>query len=213
VLESLLLFLENVVIPLGGGGVFLASVIEEVVAPIPSALVMTLSGFLFIGGPVNFGSIFELIYKVALPAAAGVTLGSLAVYAVAWWGGKILLDKWGKWIGLYWSDVEKMELKMKSSKRDEVAMLVARILPFVPSVAVSALCGFLRMHIFKYLYITFIGTLIRGFILGAIGWQVGNTYYKYAAIISRYEKLGLVIIITAVIVGLCFLFLKKRKQS
>ena len=212
-IEGLLIFLEKVVIPLGVGGVFLASVIEEVIAPIPSALVMSMSGFLFVSGPVNFINILKLLFQVALPAAAGVTLGSLIVYGLAFWGGKRVIEKWGRWIGLYWSDIEKMEKRMETSKKDEVAILVARMIPAVPSVAVSALCGFLQMKFAKYLYLTFAGNTVRALILGAVGWQVGNAYYKYAELISRYEKLGLVIIALAFIVTVCFLFLKRRKLS
>lgn len=212
-IESLLIFLEKVVIPLGASGVFLASVIEEVIAPIPSALVMTMAGFLFLEGPVNMSNILALIFKVALPGAVGVTLGSLAVYGLAWWGGKQVIERWGKWIGLYWHDIEVIDARLEGSRKDELVVVVARILPIVPSVAISAICGLLRMNLVKYLYLSFIGIFVRALILGTIGWQVGNAYYRYAEIISRYEKIGLALIVVLAIVTVCFLFLRKRKQS
>ena len=98
-IENLTHYLELYVLPLGPLGVFLASVAEEVVAPVPSALVMMTAGFVFVSGPVGFGSILKIVLHVALPAALGVTLGSLWIYGIAYWGGKVYLDNFFRaWI-------------------------------------------------------------------------------------------------------------------
>ena len=83
---------------------------------------------------------------------------------------------------------------------------MARVLPFVPSVAISAFCGILGMNASKYFYITFLGVFLRGIILGAIGWQVGSLYGKYAAVISDLESyiLYTIIITLAIFVVLKF---------
>ena len=211
--ESLFIFLQNAIIPLGAVGVFIASVAEEVIAPIPSALVMMTSGFLFVSGPVSIVNILRLIFFVAIPAALGVTLGSLWVYGVAWWGGRLSLEKFGKWIGLSWNDVEAMGDKFNTSKRDEIAIIGARVIPLVPSVAISAFCGFIRMNFWQYILLTFVGMFFRALVMGAIGWQVGNVYVKYAGVVSKYESVGLVIIAAIIIVVICGAFLRKRKQS
>jgi len=205
-IETLILFLQIHVLPWGAGGVFVASVSEEVVAPIPSALVMTMSGFLLVVGPVSVKTILALIFKVALPAAFGVTIGSYVVYGIARWGGRPIIERWGKYVGLYWSDIEKLQNKLSGTKKDEIIIGVARVLPFVPSVAISAFCGILGMNASKYFYITFLGVFLRGIILGAIGWQVGSLYGKYAAVISDLESyiLYTIIITLAIFVVLKF---------
>lgn len=210
-IESLLIFLEQTIIPLGAVGVFLASVIEEVIAPIPSALIMTLSGFLFVSGPVDLYNIFRLIFLVAVPAAAGVTLGSLAVYGVAWWGGRAVLERYGKWLGLYWSDVEKFDQKLNESKKDEIAIVSARIIPIIPSVAISAFCGFVRMPFYKYLWITFTGMFVRATILATVGWQIGNVYYRYAELISSIEKYILIFVLIVIALFVTWRLLKIKK--
>lgn len=211
-IESLVAFLQTNILPLGFWGVFLASVIEEVVAPIPSALVMMMSGFLFVSGPIGLSSAAKLVFYVGLPAALGVTLGSLLVYAVAYWGGKIFLEKWGKWIGLYWADVLKMKLRFEGSKRDELAVISARVLPIVPSVAISAFCGFIRMGFWKYIALTFFGMFLRGVIMGAAGWQIGNVYFKYADLISKFENKVLWLIALLGVTVIIYMFLKRRKN-
>ena len=108
-IEYLINFLQTSVLPWGAVGVFVASVIEEIIAPIPSALVMTMSGFLLVTGPISVKAVLALIFKVAIPAALGVTLGSYFIYFIARFGGKIVIEKWGKYIGLYWADIEKFQ--------------------------------------------------------------------------------------------------------
>lgn len=209
-IESLVHFLQVSILPWGAMGVFVASVIEEVIAPIPSALVMTMSGFLFVTGPVSAKAILALIFKVAIPAALGVTLGSYVIYYAAKFGGKFLIEKWGRYLGLYWSDIEKMQNKLGGTRKDELIIAIARIIPFVPSVAISAFCGILEMNVFKYFVISFVGVFLRGIVLGALGWQVGNVYEKYAQTFSSIENTVLISTIFALGV---FIVLKYRSRS
>lgn len=199
--------------PLGATGVFLASVIEEVVAPIPSALIMTMSGFILVSGPVSLTSVSALIFKVALPAALGVTIGSYGIYFIARYGGRAIIDRWGKYLGLYWRDVEKLKAKMSGTKRDEWIIGTTRVLPFFPSVVVSAFCGILEMNVVKYFVISFIGIFFRGIILGTVGWQVGNIYEKYAKLISSVEDVILKGIVILVFAFVAFRIVKNPKNK
>lgn len=209
-IETLVHFLQENILPLGAFGVFLASVIEEVLAPIPSALIMTMSGFIFVPEGFSFSSILKLVFTVALPAAFGVTLGSYFVYFISRFGGRLVIEKFGKYFGLYLSDIEKLEQKMSGTSKDELVIGIARVIPVVPSVAISAFCGIIEMNVFKYFYITLAGTFVRGLILGTIGWQVGNVYEKYAALIQTLEKW----ILLSTILGLMiFVVIKYSKRG
>ena len=206
-IEYLINFLQINILPWGALGVFVASVIEEVIAPIPSPLIITMSGFLFVTGPLSWSTIYALIFKVAIPAALGVTLGSYTIYFIARFGGKFFIEKWGKYIGLYWTDIEKFQNRLSGTRRDEIFIGIARVIPFVPSVAISAFCGILEMNVFKYFIISFVGVFFRGIILGILGWQVGNVYEKYAQTISSIENT--VLISTVFVIGV-FIVLKYK---
>lgn len=210
-IESLAHFLELHILPIGPLGVFLASVIEEVIAPIPSALVMMGSGFLFISGPVNITTLLKLATFVAFPAALGVSLGSLVIFYISWYGGKVIIQRWGKWVGLSWEDILKFDERVKNTKKDELLVIGGRILPVIPSVAVTALCGLVRMNVFKYTILTFIGMFIRAMVLGAVGWQAGNLYEKYSQTVAKSEKVGLLLFSILVFSCLAFLFFRKYR--
>lgn len=211
--ESLIFFLQTHVLPLGAFGVFLASVVEEVLAPIPSALIMTMSGFLLLSGPVSLGSISALVFKVAIPAALGVTIGSYFVFYIARFGGKPIIESWGKYVGLYWSDVESLRGKMLGTKKDEILIAAARIIPIFPSVVISAFCGILQMNPIKYFVISFAGIFVRGLILGTIGWQVAGIYEKYAKVISSIENVVLLSTVLGVVLFVVLKYKSKTKQG
>lgn len=208
-IEAVVNFLQINVLPWGAIGVFFASIIEEVIPPIPSSLVMSTSGFLLVSGPFSWNTILSLVFKVAVPAAFGVTLGSYPIYFIARFGGKIIIEKWGKYVGLYWSDIEKLKNRLNGTRRDEVFIGIARAIPFVPSVAVSAFCGIVEMNIMRYFFVSFMGIFIRGLIVGATGWQVGHLYVKYAEIISIWENFVLISTVAAVAV---FIMLKYKSR-
>lgn len=209
-IETSLLFIQNHILPLGAFGVFLGSFLEEVIAPIPSAVIQLASGFIFVQGPISLSNFFRLFLFVIVPASVGVTFGSIFVYGLAFYFGKATLIKWGKWFGLVWNDVVKIQNKFENSVFDGWALIISRAIPIIPSVAISAFSGLIRINLKKYLIYTFFGTLVRAGVLGFVGWQVGNVYIRYAKIINSFENIILGVIILIVILALVFGWFRRK---
>src|SRR3989344_5541475 len=139
-ISNLVTFSENLFVTYGAWGVFFASIIEEVVAPIPSSLVMMGAGFSFLDGvPITVLSLGSLVVMVILPAALGVTVGSLFIYTIAYFAGKPFLKKYGKYVGVSWQSVEETESRFASRHADFLTLFVLRAVPIVPSVVISTL--------------------------------------------------------------------------
>src|SRR3989344_1647844 len=205
--------LETYVIPLGALGVFAASFLEEIIAPIPSAVVQLGSGFLFVHGAFSFSTIFYLVIVVVLPAALGVSVGSLFVYGIAYWCGKPVLEKWGKWLGVSWGEIERAQRKFEETKADEWTLFITRSIPIIPSVAISAFSGLVRIPLREYLIYTFLGTCVRAFVLAVVGWQIGSVYKHYAELISRAENFIFAAIAFAVVVFIIWRVRAARKNQ
>lgn len=192
-------------------GVFLASIVEEVIAPIPSTLVIMGTSFIVLKGAIISPDAFlKLFINIVLPASLGVTIGSLFVYTIAYFAGKPFLERWGKYLGVSWEDIEKAEKKFEKSYSDEIMLFLVRAVPIIPSVAISAFCGFIRFDLRKYLIITFFGTMVRAFILGFIGWQFGSLYQAAADEMSYIEEISLTVIMVTIIVYI--IYKKKFKK-
>lgn len=209
-LNGLILQLEVVIREYGSIGVFLAALLEEIIAPIPSSLVAMFAGFFLV--PTEYTWLQAIVVafsEVAIPMSIGVTLGSLIFYAIAYFGGKPIILRYGTWFGLSWELIEKTEEKFIKGYTDEIILLSLRSLPFVPSVAISAFCGLVRYPIKTFIILSFVGSLIRSVIMAMIGWYVRDAYTAYAEIMSHMEKY---VLIAIVIAFTAFLFLRLRKK-
>ncbi|MFM2357927.1 MAG: putative rane protein YngC [Candidatus Parcubacteria bacterium] len=182
-------YLQAHIIPLGAWGVFWACMIEEIITPIPSALIMMSAGFIFLKGTFSLSLLYTLIFTVVIPATIGVTLGSYVIYAIGYFGGKPAIQKWGKFFGVSWESVEHFQEKRIVRKTETIALLVARATPFVPSTTIAFFCGFIRQPLWLYTQITFIGVLIRSIILALLGWYAGEVYATYANAGSYLEAI------------------------
>ena len=199
-IASLITFIQETVKQYGAWGIGLASFIEEIVVPIPSTLVIMFSGFIFLGGePFSAGAFKILILTIVVPTAIGLTLGSLFVYFLAYFFGKPAVDRYGRWVGLSWGDIEKIQVRFNRGIGDELVFFGLRSFPIVPSVVINAFCGLTRLLFGKYLTITFLGVIVRASILSVLGWQAGGLYFKYAAAIDRVEKIVLTVIAFAIV--------------
>ncbi len=188
-IEGIIIYIQSIISEYGVFGVFFATLIEEIIAPIPSPIVPLAAGFFLLPVSVSF---IEIIFKgfliIALPVAIGISIGSALVYMLGFFGGKPVIEKSKKWTGINWQDIEKLDKWFAKGKGDEITLFVLRVLPIIPGVAISGLCGVARYPFKKFIIITAFGAFVRAFVLGMIGWQVGELYMTYADIISKFEK-------------------------
>ncbi len=205
-------YIKVIIANYGALGVFVATLIEEIVAPIPSPIVPLSAGFFLIEPASDlWTTLVQVFFTIAMPVTFGLTIGSIVVYVIGFWGGKSIIDRYKKWLGFSWDDLEKTEQHFTKGQRDEVVLFGLRLVPIIPGVAISGLCGIIRYPFLKFVIITFVGALIRAFILGFIGSRVGEVYVDYADTISKWEDYILVGVIIVFGFLLGWYFYRKRK--
>ena len=169
--------LNNIIIVFGALGVFLAFIIEELIVFIPSVLVHIPAGAIILGGEAfGFLGISKLLLIVALPSALGVTIGSLVIYFITYYGGEFALKTYGKYFKVSSQKIERVREKIASNKNTVRAITILRFLPIFPNTVVTACAGILRIKLKPYFVSTMIGIFIRATYLGAIGWSLGSLY-------------------------------------
>lgn len=213
-IESLVNFIQNFLLPWGAIGVFAASILEEVIAPIPSAFVLTSAGFFLIQSHAwSWAVASEILLRIAIPGALGVTIGSLFVYAIGYFAGKPLLARWGNFLGISWSEVEGLERRFDKGHSDELTLFIVRAVPAIPSVIISTFCGLIRIPFREYFIFSFLGTIVRAFILAFVGWQIGGLYVKFAGFISRVENGIFTAVALGVLIFIGYRLLKKYQMG
>jgi len=212
-ISSILHFATSVLLPLGVLGVFLAAFLEEVIAPVPSPVIIMLAGITFLSDTSGLELIYKLLFYIVLPTSLGIVIGSLVIYYLAYYLGKPFVKTWGKWLFISWDDIEKIEKKYRKDRLDSGLIFILRSIPVVPSVAIATFAGLTRIPVRVYVIYSFLGTLIRTTILGLIGWKAGEIYLYYAKQIDKYEKWIFLLLIIFVIVFIFYRIYKKKKQN
>ena len=213
-IESTIAYIQTLIATYGAWGVLLATLIEEIVAPIPSALVPLAAGFFLLPADHALAMVaLEAIVLVALPVTIGITIGSSIVYWIAYAGGKPIVDRFGRFVGLSWSGVEAIERKMTKGRRDEVTLFALRLIPVIPGVALSAFCGAVRYPFTRFAVITFIASGIRAYILALLGWQAGELYTRYIDAVSEYEDTILLLVLLAILAAVFLHYARRHKRS
>ncbi len=197
--EQIVFFLETHIVPLGAIGVFLASILEEVIAPIPSTAVIFVSGFLFLKDLSGLLLWKTLLFTILIPAIVGITIGSLFVYALGFYLGKPFFVRWGKYLGVTWEDIEKAKRFFTQGPRDEIVLFSVRAVPVIPSVVISGLSGLLRIPLRSYIFATLLGLIPRILVLSYLGFVAGDAYEAHIEKIGMYEDRILFAIIVAVL--------------
>jgi membrane protein DedA with SNARE-associated domain len=193
-------------------GVFLASILEEIIAPIPSAGVVLLAGVLLIPADATFvEAARHAALSVMLPASLGITLGSLFPYYVARIGGEVAVNKCGRLLGVDWAQVKKAERYFAGHKSDEILLFAVRCVPVIPSVIIGVFCGLVRVPVREFLFYSFLGSLIRTFILAMIGWAARSTYQTYVETIGRVEDIVLVAT-GLILIGVAVWWIRRQRK-
>ncbi len=207
---SFVTYMEVVLLPLGAWGVFLATFVEQVIVPIPSSFVQFGGGFFLIDTTSFSTAFWKILILVSIPSTIAITIVSVFIYYVSSRVGKPLIDKWGKFLGVKWQEIETLQQKLNASRGDEVFLLVLRSLPVMPTVAVDIFCGIIRYPLGKYIIITVIGTIIRGTFFGLLGWRLGKAYIEYASYVANIEKYLLFAIVIAFLI---FIIIRTKKSK
>ncbi len=214
-IDQLVVYIQSLIAAYGAWGVFLATMIEEIIAPIPSPIVPLAAGFFLITPELTSLAhvLVKIFFVIAIPVTTGIAIGSACVYAIGFFGGKPLLDRTKKWLGFGWEDVQKVETRLRKGKKDEWVLFFLRMIPIVPGVAISGLFGIMRYPFYKFITITILGAFLRAFILGIIGWKVGEVYGAFAHTVEKSENYVLFAVLGIVLIWGIYYFLKKRKSK
>lgn len=187
-------FVINLLGNMGYAGIFLLMTIESAGIPVPSELIMTYGGFMASQGKINW-------ILAAVIGAMGTGMGSAIGYAIGAWGGKPVVDKYGKFIGV---SSEKMVWAEKwFCKFGESACFYTRLLPVVRTI-VNVPAGLLGMNFYKFMAYSMAGALPWCLILSYLGYKLGKNWesiMEYSHLLS-YAILGLIVLIIVLAVVL-----------
>jgi membrane protein DedA with SNARE-associated domain len=194
----------------GPWSVFIGVIIESVIVPIPSPLIIMGAGFVLISADLSFfEALAPIVLQIVLPGSIASTLGAFIGSGIGYLGGKPVIDRWKRFLGFSWSDVEAMEKRFKSSGV-KASIFFLRALPIFPLSVISAAAGLLRLPVKQFSLWTFYGTIPRCLLLAYLGWGLGETYQSIAKGIDRAESIISALLIVLILGAIIWLRYRVR---
>lgn len=140
---------------------FWASLLEELVAPVPTFFVAVIAAPLV--HEAGYGTL--MILWLALLSAIGKTIAAWVYYVLGDKAEDWVTGRWGRVLGLSHESIEAWGPKMGKGWKDEIVLTLLRVMPFFPSAPISILAGVVKQRLRSYLSATLIGYTIRNYVL------------------------------------------------
>ena len=188
ILAVLFVFIKSTIAATGYSGIAILMAIESACIPLPSELIMPFAGYLVYEGSMN-------LFWVATAGAIGCNLGSLVAYEIGHYGGRPLVERYGRWIlmgrrELDWAD-------RFFARWGHAAVFIARLLPVVRTfIALPA--GVARMPRGKFHTYTFLGSWPWCFVLAWAGMKLGENWRSLGKYFHQFDVVIGVLIVAAV---------------
>ncbi|MBI2918597.1 MAG: DedA family protein [Chloroflexi bacterium] len=195
-------FIRTVYDVVGWPGVVLMMAIESACVPLPSEIIMPLSGWMLIR---ERGLSLAYLLLAAFYGGLGNLLGSLAAYWVGAWGGRPFLERYGRYFLITQHDLQLADRWF--ARYGDIAVLVSRVLPVVRTF-ISLPAGIARMNLLRFSIYTFAGSFVWSLGLAYGGYLLGEHWEQLRAVMRPFD----IPIILALLVLLA-LFLRRRLKG
>jgi membrane protein DedA with SNARE-associated domain len=177
--------INSVIATTGSAGVILLMAIESACIPLPSELIMPFAGYLVYRGSMN-------LLWVATAGAIGCNLGSLVAYEIGRYGGRPLVEKYGRWVLL-----SRRELNWADRffvRWGYLAVFLARLLPMIRTfIALPA--GIARMPRRRFHLYTFLGSWPWCYALAWSGMKLGENWRELGKYFHQFDTvIGIVLV-------------------
>ncbi len=189
IIETVTNFAIYLIEDLGYWGVFIGMTLESACIPLPSEVIMPLSGFVVYRGEMS-------LLGITIVGAVGNLIGSWIAYFVGLKGGRPFLEKYGKYVLI---SPKKLDMAHEwFDKYGHEAVLISRVLPIIRTF-ISLPAGIVEMDLKKFSIYTFLGSLPWCFVLAYIGFMLGP---KWNIIEEYFHYMDIVVVIALVILAI-----------
>jgi membrane protein DedA with SNARE-associated domain len=197
-------------------GVAVAVALETIVAPIPSEVILPMAGWKVSQSAADpsvveplTGQPWNYLLTVAF-ATAGSLVGALVGYAIGAWGGRPLLDRYGRYVGIGADDLDRADRWFE--RWGSWAVFLGRMVPLVRTF-VSYPAGIARMPIGRFVLFSTLGSLPWNAALIGAGFIVGENYPQIEAAIKPYEYVIYAVVLALVALVIVRWQLGKRRRQ
>jgi membrane protein DedA with SNARE-associated domain len=184
IIEILARFVIDTISVSGYLGIVILMGIESACIPLPSEIIMPFSGYLVFRGD------FEL-FRVGLAGAFGCVVGSVPAYYLGLYGGRPLVERYGKYVLISHRDLDTADRWF--DRYGDWAIFFSRLLPVVRTF-ISFPAGVARMNFSRFVIYTLMGSFPWCLGLAYVGMKLGENWDTLGVYFHRFDiVIGIVI--------------------
>ncbi len=195
---------------IGDHGIYAVFILMFVDAVLPAAseLVMVYAGAVAAGAfagqsVVLFGEPIEsepwAYVAMATAGALGYILGSIAGWAIGYYGGRPFVERRGRWVHVTPHTLDRAEAWF--DRFGDWAVAIGRVTPVVRSfIAIPA--GIFRMPLGRYTLLTIPGSVLWAFAFAGAGWAAGSQWEDFHHSFRYAEYVVAAVILLLVVAGI-----------
>ncbi len=191
VIEALAVFTTGVISAMGYGGVVLLMAIESACIPLPSEIIMPFAGYLVYTGQFT-------LQGAAIAGALGCVAGSIPAYYLGKYGGRPVIERWGKYVLLSRKELDVADRLFH--RHGHWVVFGARLLPVIRTF-IAFPAGVARMPMGKFIFYTLLGSYPWCLGLAWVGAKLGekwNTDPRLKAAFHQFDALiGVALLLAA----------------
>lgn len=204
VITSVVDWIVSLMETIGAPGVGLAILIETVFPPIPSEVVLPLSGFASTEGHMSAWAAF-------IWATAGSLTGAWLLY---WLGAAIGADRLRAIAERMWlTEGRDVDRALHWFDRfGDAAILIGRVIPGIRSL-ISIPAGVHRMNLVKFTVLTLIGSSVWNAVLIWLGVLLGANYHRVSDTIDSFSTLIYAVCALILVGFVVYLVYRDRKRK
>jgi membrane protein DedA with SNARE-associated domain len=199
-LEALFMAVVHFLQPFGYWGIALGMFIESVCIPLPSEIILPFGGFLASKGTITF-------MEAVLAGQLGGLAGSTVAYYVGRYGGRVLLERYGKYVLISTHELDVADKWF--AEKGEATVFLGRLLPGVRTF-ISLPAGIAEMNFGKFIFYSFLGMLPWTFLFTYAGLRLGDSWTLVRQYLHRFDYPIIALLVAAVI---WFIWYKLRRKE
>jgi len=189
ILTVVFVFIKSLIAFAGYGGIVILMGIESACIPLPSELIMPFAGYLVFQGAMN-------LVWVATAGAIGCNVGSLVAYEIGCYGGRPLVERYGRWILMGRRELDAADRFF--ARWGYLAVFVGRLLPVIRTfIALPA--GIARMPRIRFHIYTFLGSWPWCFGLAWLGMKLGENWRLIGKYLHKFDVVIVVVLVLGIV--------------
>lgn len=197
-IEETFAWVTDFIIALGYWGIAIGMAIESANIPLPSELILPFGGYLVSTGQLTF-------WGAVMAGTVGGTVGSIASYYLGSMGGRPLIIRYGRYIGIKSNRLAMVDEWF--ARYGEATVFFTRLMPIIRTF-ISLPAGVSKMNFKRFVIYTFLGSLPWCILLTYVGVKLGE---NWTLIKPWFHRLDLVVAV-GIVLAIMYLVVRKLRS-